>query len=415
MSATLQARRAAAVAGPDRFLLVTVAALLSLGLVTVFSASIATDAATLDTNYRHLLRQSAHIALGLLLLVGCARLKLAHLQRASRALLVAGLAALVAVLAFGVEVNGSLRWLEFGGVRAQPSEAVKVAAVVYFADYFARKQAELHKFQVGVINPGLVAGLIGFLLLLEPDFGAATVIAATVAGMMFLAGVKFRHFCAGVSAAGALLTALVWAEPYRVKRLIAHRDPWADPFDGGFQLVQALIAIGRGEWFGAGLGNSIQKLFYLPHAATDFLAAVMAEELGAAGVFAVLLLYALLLWRAFAIGRRGAAQGHRFAALLAQGIGVLFALQAAVHVGVNTGLLPTKGLTLPLLSYGGSSMICSMAAVGLLFAADRETRATVAKATRKSPSKSSRKSRKSSKAKRPKVAPEFAVTPESTA
>ncbi|MDD9875253.1 MAG: putative lipid II flippase FtsW [Gammaproteobacteria bacterium] len=374
--ATLQARRAMAGAGCDRLLMMSVAALLSAGIVMVHSASIATDSATLDTNFRHLLRQLLHIALGLALLALGALIKLEWLQRASRVLLLAGLALLVAVLvpSVGVEVGGSLRWLEVGGVRVQPSEAVKIAAVIYFADYFARKQGDLHRFKVGVINVGLVTGVIGFLLLMEPDFGATTVIAASVAGMMFLAGVRFWHFCASVSVAGALMSALVWMEPYRVKRLLAHRDPWADPFDGGFQLVQALIAIGRGEWLGAGLGNSTQKLFYLPHAGTDFLIAVIAEELGAIGIFAVLLLYAVLLWRAFVIARRGLDQGHRFAGFLAQGIGLLLALQAVIHIGVNTGLLPTKGLTLPLMSYGGSSMLSSMAAIGLLFAVDRHTR-----------------------------------------
>ena len=315
--------------------------------------------------------------MGAALLLFAAFVRLDWLQRASKALLLAALVLLVAVLlpGVGVEVNGSLRWLEFGGVRVQPSEAMKIAAVIYFADYFARKQQELHRFKVGVVNVGWVVGVIGVLLFLEPDFGATAVIAATVFALMFLAGVRLWHFCAGAMVSGALLGALVWMEPYRVKRLLTHRDPWADPFDGGFQLVQALIAIGRGEWLGAGLGNSIQKLFYLPHAGTDFLSAVIAEELGALGVFAVLLLYVLLLWRAFVIARRALAQGHHFAAFLAQGIGLLLALQAAIHIGVNTGLLPTKGLTLPLLSYGGSSMLCSMAAIGLLFAVDRNTRA----------------------------------------
>jgi len=419
---TVQARRATAAAGPDRILMLAVGALLSVGIVFVFSASVAADSATLDTNFGPLLRQLIHLTAGLALLALCASLRLAFLQRASPALLVAGLAALVALLlpGVGVEVGGSARWLEFAGVRVQPSEAVKVAAVIYFADYFARKADAVRRFRVGVATPGLVAALIGALLLMQPDFGAATVIAATLAGMMFLAGVKLWHFIAAAGAAAALMFTLVWTAPYRVKRLLAYRDPWADPFDGGFQLVQALIAVGRGEWFGAGLGNSIQKLFYLPHAETDFLAAVIAEELGAAGVFAVLALYALMLWRAFAIGWRARAQGHMFAAGLAQGIGVLFTLQAAVHVGVNTGRLPTKGLTLPLMSYGGSSLLCSMAAVGLLFAADRETRATVAKAAKsvgKSAGKAAGKAAKSSKAKRPKarVAPEFAVTTESTA
>ncbi len=382
---TLQAQPAMD-AGYDRVLLVTVAALLCAGIVMVYSASIAADSATLKLSFHHLFRQLVHVGLGALLLAIAALVKLEWLQRAAKVLLALALLLLGAVLipGVGVEVNGGLRWIEVGGsgVRVQPSEVMKIAVIIYFADYFARKRGDLHSFRVGVINVGLVVGVIGILLFLEPDFGATAVIAATVAAMMFLAGVRFWHFCASISIAGALMTALLWMEPYRIKRLVSHRDPWADPYDGGFQLVQALIAIGRGEWFGAGLGSSIQKLFYLPHAGTDFLIAVIGEELGAVGILAVVILYALLLWRAFAIAERALAQGHHFAGLLAQGIGLLIALQAAIHIGVNTGLLPTKGLTLPLMSYGGSSLLSSMAAIGLLFSVDRHTRARPANGRR---------------------------------
>ena len=359
--------------GYDAPLCFALAALLSIGVVMVYSSSIAADSATLRITPHHLLRQLAHIAAGgaLMLLLAHARPEL--LQRASRPLLAGSLLLLGAVLlpGAGVEINGSMRWIEFGGVRLQPSEFAKVAVVMYFADYFSRKQNELHRFRVGVLNVGWVVGITGALLFLEPDFGATAVLAAAVAAMMFLAGVRFWHFCASIGVAGGLMGALLWMEPYRVARLISHRNPWADPFDGGFQLVQALIAIGRGEWLGAGLGNSIQKLRHLPHANTDFLVAVIGEELGAAGIFGVLILFAVLLWRAFVISERAFGCGERFAGLLAQGAGLLLAIQAAVHIGVNTGLLPTKGLTLPLVSYGGSSMLASMAAAGLLLAADR--------------------------------------------
>ena len=373
---TVQAQRALGGAGYDRILLLVVAALLSVGIVMVYSASIATDSATLRINFHTLFRQLIHIGLGALLLLLGALIKLEWLQRAGRVLLIAGVLLLVAVLVpnVGVEVNGGLRWLDLAGVRVQPSEVMKIAAIIYFADYFARKREHLHQFRVGVINVGLVVGIIGFLLVREPDFGATVVITATVAGMMFLAGVRFWHFCASIGVAGALMAVLVWTEPYRFKRVLSHLDPWADPFNSGFQLVQALIAIGRGEWFGVGLGNSIQKLFYLPHTGTDFLVALIGEELGAAGIFVILVLYALLLWRAFVIAERALHQGHCFAGFLAQGIGLLIAFQAAVHIGVNTGLLPTKGLTLPLMSYGGSSILCNMAAIGLLFSVDRHTR-----------------------------------------
>ncbi len=373
---TLQARRAMNDSGYDRVLMMTVAALLCAGIVMVYSASIATDSETLELNFHHLTRQLLHLALGTLLLVLAALVKLEWLQRAARALLVVALLLLAAVLmpGIGIEVNGGLRWIDLGGFRVQPSEAMKIAVIIYFADYFARKLDDLHRFRIGVINVGLVVGVVGILLLFEPDFGATVVIAATVAAMMFLAGVRFWHFCTSIGIAAALMAALVWMEPYRLERLLSHRDPWADPFDGGFQLVQALIAIGRGEWFGIGLGSSILKLFYLPHVGTDFLIAVIGEELGAVGIFAVVILYALLLWRSFVIAGRALDQGQHFGGFLAQGIGLLIALQAAIHIGVNIGLLPTKGLTLPLMSYGGSSLLCCMAAVGLLFAVDRHTR-----------------------------------------
>jgi len=256
----------------------------------------------------------------------------------------------------------------------QPSELMKIAALIYFADYLARKKEDLHLFKVGIINVGLVVGLIGLLLLLQPDFGTTVVLVTTVAGMMFLAGVRFWHFLVSISVAAALMTVLMWMEPYRVARLMSYRDPWADPFGSGFQLVQALIAIGRGEWFGIGLGSSIQKLFYLPHAGNDFLIAVIGEELGAFGIFGVLILFGIILWRSFVIAGRALDRGFRFAGFLAQGIGLLLCLQASVHIAVNTGLLPTKGLTLPLMSYGGSSMLSSMIAIGLLLAVDRQCR-----------------------------------------
>lgn len=360
----------------DSLMLVSVIALIALGTVMVFSATIPSDSKTLVTNYSHLVKHLVHISIGTVLLLIAASIKMEVMQRASRALLVFGLFMLAVLLlpGAGVEVNGSLRWINLGGVRFQPSEFVKIAALVYFADYLARKKDDLHLFKVGILNVGLVVGAIGLLLLLEPDFGTMVVITATVAFMMFLAGVRFWQFLVSITLAIGLMALILWMEPYRVARLLSYRDPWADPFGSGFQLVQALIAIGRGEWFGSGLGGSIQKLFYLPHAGNDFLIAIVGEELGAAGIFSVLALFALFLFRVFAIARRALKLGNRFSGFLAQGIGILVTLQAMVHIGVNTGLLPTKGLTLPLMSYGGSSMLSSMAAVGLLLAIDRQNR-----------------------------------------
>ena len=373
---TLQAGRVNNSARYDSLMLVSVVALLMLGTIMVFSATIPSDSKTLVTNYSTLTRHIVHIGIGAVLLLGAASLNIELLQRCSRILLLSGLFLLALVLlpGVGVEVNGSLRWVNIGGIRFQPSEFMKIAALVYFADYLARKKDDLHLFKVGIINVGLVVGAIGLLLLLEPDFGTTVVITATVAFMMFLAGVRFWHFIISISVAAGLMALIMWMEPYRVARLLSYRDPWADPFGSGFQLVQALIAIGRGEWFGIGLGSSIQKLFYLPHAGNDFLVAVIGEELGAAGILSVLGLFILFLFRVFAIARRALNLGHRFSGFLAQGIGILITLQAFVHIGVNTGLLPTKGLTLPLMSYGGSSMLSSLVAVGLLMAIDRHSR-----------------------------------------
>jgi cell division protein FtsW len=376
-SAAPQAGRINVASGYDRWLLIGVVSLLSLSVVMVYSATIATDSETLETNYAHLLKHLAHIGLGTVFLVLGAMLRMNWLQVSSKPLLLIGLLSLTILFlpGVGVEINGSLRWMNIGGFRVQPSEFIKIAAVIYFADYLARKRDDLYLFKVGVVNVGLVVGAIGLLLLAEPDFGTTVVITATVVAMMFLAGVRFWHFLISISVAVALMGLIVWMEPYRVARLLSYRDPWADPFGNGFQLIQALIAIGRGEWFGAGLGGSIQKLFYLPHAGNDFLIAIIGEELGAAGIFCVLAIYSLLLFRAFVIARKALHLGNRFSGFLAQGIGMLVALQAGVHIGVNLGLLPTKGLTLPMMSYGGSSMLSSMAAMGLLFAIDRQSRA----------------------------------------
>lgn len=375
-ASALQADRVSDVASYDRWLMFTVIALLSLSVVMVYSATIAADSRTLDINFNSLVKHLLHIGLGGVLLFITAALRMNWLAIASKALLLIGLLLLVVVLfpGVGVEVNGSIRWIDLGGIRFQPSEFIKLAGVIYFADYLARKRENLHLFKVGIINTGLVVGVIGLLLLLEPDFGTAVVITATVAGMMFLAGVRFWHFLISISVATTLMAFIMWMEPYRVARVLIHLNPWSDPYGNGYQLIQALIAIGRGEWFGVGLGSSIQKLFYLPHVGNDFLIAIIGEELGAVGIFSILALYALLLFRAFAISHRALLLGQRFSGFLAQGIGMLFTLQAGVHIGVNTGLLPTKGITLPMMSHGGSSMLSSMIAVGLLFAIDRQSR-----------------------------------------
>ena len=368
--------KAPLIGNPDHWLVLVVVALVSIGTVMVFSATIAGGNQTQDINFDHLLRHLMHLGAGAIVLWAGASIRIGWLERMNKVYLLFGMLLFLALVftGLGVEVNGSSRWINLGGIRLQPSEFVKIAAVIYLADYLARRKDDLHLFRVGVINPGWVAGAIGLLLLLQPDFGATVVILATAAIMMLLAGVRVSHLVISISVVTGLMALILWMEPYRVVRLLSYRDPWADPFGSGFQLVQSLIAVGRGEWFGTGLGSSIQKLSYLPHAGNDFLIAIIGEELGAIGIFCVLSLFAMLLFLALVIGQRALARGQRFSGFLAQGTGVILALQAAVHTGVNTGLLPTKGLTLPMMSYGGSSMLSSMGAIGLLFAISRHTR-----------------------------------------
>ena len=283
---------------------------------------------------------------------------------------------LVLVPGVGVEVNGAARWINAGLFRMQVSEPAKLLFIIYLARYLARHGEEVRSRISGFIKPIGLLAIAALLLLLEPDFGATVVLTATVMGMIFMAGVKLLQFSGLLGGAGLLLASLAVSSPYRMNRLTTFMDPWADPFDSGFQLTQSLIAIGRGEWFGVGLGSSIQKLFYLPEAHTDFVFAVLAEELGLLGVCFVIVVYAVLVWRAFLIAAQAARAENLFAAYLAYGIGIWFGLQSFINIGVNMGLLPTKGLTLPLMSYGGSSMIVMCAAIALLLRVDYETRCT---------------------------------------
>jgi cell division protein FtsW len=271
-------------------------------------------------------------------------------------------------------VNGSTRWLAVGPIRMQPAEVAKLCMVIYAAGYLTRKRESLGDFTQGVLIIGIVLAALALLLLLQPDFGSSVVITVTVGAMLFLGGIRFWHFLLCLLVGITATVVLAYIEPYRWARVTSFLNPWSDPYDSGFQLAQALIAFGRGEWLGVGLGESIQKLYYLPHANNDFLLAVIAEELGVAGVLAVIGLFGIVLWRAFAIARRAELAGKVYAARLAQGLGLLLIFQAIVNMGVNMGVLPTKGLTLPFMSYGGSSMLSSCVAVGLLLMVDRDSR-----------------------------------------
>jgi cell division protein FtsW len=363
----------------DYVLLLTAVALASLGLVMVASASITFADRDLGQPFYYALRQAVYIGIGVLLAMPVYRLRLALLQEAGPVLLVAALALLVAVLVPGIgrEVNGSTRWISTGLFNLQVSEPAKLMILVYLAGYLARHGEELRERLSGFLKPMAVLSLAALLLLLEPDFGATVVLMATAMGMIFLAGVRLWHFTGMLGMAGLSLAGLAVSSPYRMERLTTFLNPWEDPFDSGFQLTQSLIAIGRGELAGVGLGASIQKLFYLPEAHTDFVFAVLAEELGLLGVFVVIALYALLVWRAFVIARQAEKAGNVFAGALAYGIGIWIGLQSFINMGVNMGLLPTKGLTLPLMSYGGSSMVVMCVAIALLLRIDSETRCTL--------------------------------------
>ena len=361
-------------AGTDPMLMGVFISLLLLGLVMVFSSTIAMGEQDLQTNTSHFWRHAVHVLLGLAITLVIANIPIWIWQRTNVVILVASLVLLGLLLLLGIEVNGSQRWISIFGFRMQPAEIAKLAMVIYAAGYLTRKQAQIQQFTQGILNIGLVLALLGFLLLMQPDFGSFFVITAAVGLMMFLGGIRVSHTALCLTLAAAVMFLLVSMSDYRMQRVMSFRDPWADPFDTGFQLTQALIAIGRGEILGVGLGASIQKLYYLPHANNDFILAVIGEELGLLGIILVVGLFALLLHRALVIARAAEMIGRIYAARLAQGIGFLLVVQAIVNIGVNLGVLPTKGLTLPFISYGGSSMLVCCAAMGLLIAVDRQNK-----------------------------------------
>ncbi len=349
--------------------------LLILGAVMVYSASISI-AERSGNSARYALQHVFNIGLGLALMALVMRSRMRWWEKAGPTLLVGGIVALVLVLipGIGTHVNGSSRWLRLGFANVQPSEFMKLFMLVYVAGYLTRKHEELKNFTQGILMMSLVLAVIGALLLLEPDLGTLVVTSLTVFAMMFLAGVRFWHFTATFGAGIGGMVLLTLLSPYRMNRVTGFLDPWSDPFNKGFQLVQALIAFGRGEIFGVGLGASVQKLFYLPAAHTDFLFSIIAEELGLIGVLTVVGLFSAFIVRAFMIAKQAERAGSLYAARLAQGIGLLLGMQAMINMGVNMGLLPTKGLTLPFMSYGGSSILVCCIFAGLLLRIERETR-----------------------------------------
>jgi cell division protein FtsW len=362
----------------DPWVVGPVAALLLVGLVMVASASIGIAERELGEPFYYFFRQLRFVGLGLVGAVVAMTIPTTVWEKYSMVLLGIGIALLIIVLVPGIgyEVNGSRRWVRLGFMNFQVSELARVLLLTYVASYAVRRADELRADFNGFVRPVVVLGGAAVLLLLEPDFGAATVLLATGIAGLFLAGARIKHLLVPVVIGAAALAMLAVTSAYRLRRLTAFRNPWEDPFNSGFQLVQSLIAIGRGEWLGVGLGSSVQKLFYLPEAHTDFVFAVLAEEFGFVGVLVVLALFALLVGRALVISRNAARAGLQFQSYVAASIGIWFGLQAFVNIGVNMGLLPTKGLTLPLLSYGGSSMLVTLTWLGLLLRVHHETQTT---------------------------------------
>ncbi|MDX1366395.1 putative lipid II flippase FtsW [Pseudomonas sp.] len=351
-------------------------ALLGLGLVMIASASTEVAAVNVGSPLYYMFRHLIYLVIGLGAAVVVLLIPLETWQRLSGLALLAAFALLLLVLVPGIgrEVNGSMRWIGFGAFNVQPSEIAKLFVVVYLAGYLVRRQAEVRESWAGFFKPFVVLLPMAGLLLLEPDFGATVVMMGAAAAMLFLGGVGLLRFGLLVALAVGALFVLVQTQEYRLQRLITFTDPWADQFGSGYQLTQALIAFGRGEWFGVGLGNSIQKQFYLPEAHTDFVFAVLAEELGMLGALITVGLFAFVCVRALYIGLWAEKAKQYFAAYVAYGLAFLWIGQFLINIGVNVGLLPTKGLTLPFLSYGGSSLVICCVSLALLLRIEWERR-----------------------------------------
>jgi cell division protein FtsW len=367
---SIQARQAGLpgqAAGLDSWVLIPALLLLAVGMVMVGSASISVAEGQHVSVYHYLLKHCIFIFIGVFLATSFRIIPIDFLERISRpmALLAALLLLVVFIPGIGHTVNGSTRWLRLGFVNFQVVEAVKLMTIIYIAGYLARKSDLVRSRFFDTLKPLIFGAVLSVILLLQPDMGSAAVITAIIAGMIWLAGAAWRHILVL-----AMLTLPVFGfaamEPYRLRRIVSFMDPWADPFNSGFQLTQALIAVGRGELFGVGLGASIQKLFYLPEAHTDFIFAVLAEEFGLLGVVVILTLFALLVTRIMIIGIMAHRLDRPFAGFLAYGVGLWIGLQAMVSIGVNLGVLPTKGLTLPLISSGGSSILMTLLSIGLV-------------------------------------------------
>lgn len=363
------------------------------GMVILASASISIADNATNNPFFYVGRQAVAALIGLTAGFVCLFIPMRFWSNLGPLMLLIGLALLLIVLlpGIGYTVNGSTRWLRFGFINLQVSEPARLCLIIYLAGYLVRRNKSLREQFTGFLRPMLVLSLACALLLAEPDFGAAIVLLTTALAMLFVAGARFRDFFLFFGAAVLSMVTLALTSPYRLKRLTGFLDPWSDPYDSGFQLTQSLIAIGRGEWLGVGLGSGVQKLFYLPEAHTDFVFAVFAEEFGLLGTVVLIALFLGLLWRIFTLGIRAAKSERFFEAYLAIGLGTWLGLQAFINVGVNMGMLPTKGLTLPLISYGRSSMIVALVSIGLLLRIHHELVVDARPANTKQKSRNRRK------------------------
>ena len=362
-------------------LLVLASALIAVGVVAISSASISLSEVKFGNEWHHAIRHLSYLAIGVTLGFFAYLLPLKVWRQTSPWLLMLAFALLVLVLVPGVGrvVNGSQRWIPLAGFTLQPSEFAKFALVLWLSGYMVRHGEELRTVLRGLLKPILVLILFALLLLSEPDFGATVIILGTAFGMLFMGGARLIYVLGLIVSAVAIMAGMILMAPYRMQRLMAYQDPWSDPFGSGFQLIQSLIAYGRGEWLGVGLGNSVQKLFYLPEAHTDFVFSIWAEETGLVGAVAVIILFAVFVARIVFMGYRFLLESREFEAYCCFGFALVFAGQAFVNMGVSSGLLPTKGLTLPFISYGGNSLMMSCITVGLLLKLERSQVAATTK------------------------------------
>jgi len=372
-------RRPILIAGYDFWLVSSLVLIISIGLIMVATASISAADKEFGDPLYYFWNQGQSIILGLFLILFFLKMPILYLQTLSRVLLIVAIALLVLTLipGLGKEVNGSMRWIQLGTKSFQAAELVKFFIITYLAGYLVHHRESVQTELAGFLKPVFILAVISILLLKQPDYGSCVVLCATALGMLFLAGAPLGRFFIWLPTFIVALACLILLSPYRMQRLMSFRDPWGDQYENGYQLTQALIAFGRGDWTGVGLGGGIQKLFYLPERHTDFIFSVLAEEFGLIGTILIIFLYLFIVWRAFMIGKIAENAKKYFSAYLAYGIGLIIGLQAYINIGVNMGVLPTKGLTLPFISYGGNSMLVYCILFGVLLRIEYENRRNV--------------------------------------